>query len=147
MENILHRIGELGIVPVVKLDRAEDALPLGRALLEGDLPVAEVTFRTAAAEESIRNLTENLPDLLVGAGTVLTREQVKQAVDAAKLGQDEKLAAIRRLDEQARRLERTATGPSVEALIAKERARSHDYGGRSVFGWEPPAGGEQAKAS
>jgi hypothetical protein len=72
---------------------------------------------------------------------------MKQAVDAAKLGQDEKLAAIRRLDEQARRLERTATGPSVEALIAKERARSHDYGGRSVFGWEPPAGGEQAKAS
>ena len=72
---------------------------------------------------------------------------MKQAVDAAKLGQDEKLAAIRRLDQQARRLERTATGPSVEALIAKERARSHDYGGRSVFGWEPPAGGEQAKAS
>lgn len=82
MENILHRIGELGIVPVVKLDRAEDAVPLGMALLEGDLPVAEVTFRTAAAEESIRSLTENLPDLLVGAGTVLTRDQVKQAVAA-----------------------------------------------------------------
>ena len=82
MDTILQRIGELGIVPVVKLDRAEDALPLGKALLEGELPVAEVTFRTEAAEESIRSLTENLPDLLVGAGTVLTREQVKQAVGA-----------------------------------------------------------------
>ena len=68
---------------------------------------------------------------------------MKEAVAAAKLGQDEKLAAIRRLDEQARRLEATATGPSVEALIAEERGRSHAFGGRSVFGWEPPA---QAKA-
>lgn len=62
---------------------------------------------------------------------------MKTAVAAAKLGQDEKLAAIRRLDEQARRLEATATGPSVDALIAEERVRSHAYGGRSVFGWEP----------
>lgn len=64
---------------------------------------------------------------------------MKSAVGAAKLGNEEKLAAIRRLDEQARRLERTATGPSVEALIGEERARSHEYGGRSVFGWEPPS--------
>jgi hypothetical protein len=63
---------------------------------------------------------------------------MKSAVGSAKLGNEEKLAAIRRLDEQARRLERTATGPSVEALISEERARSHDYGGRSIFGWEPP---------
>ena len=63
---------------------------------------------------------------------------MKGAVAAAKLGQDEKLAAIRRLDQQARRLEVTATGPSVEALIAEERSRSHAFGGRSVFGWEPP---------
>ena len=64
---------------------------------------------------------------------------MKNAVDAAKLCQDEKLAAIRRLDQQARRLEATATGPSVDALIADERGRSHAFGGRSVFGWEPPA--------
>jgi hypothetical protein len=64
---------------------------------------------------------------------------MKSAVSTAKLGNDEKLAAIRRLDEQSRRLERTATGPSVEALISEERARSHEYGGRSVFGWESPA--------
>jgi uncharacterized protein len=54
----------------------------------------------------------------------------------AKLGRDEELAAIRRLDEQARVLERTATGPTVDAFIAEERERSHEYGGRSVFGWE-----------
>jgi hypothetical protein len=63
---------------------------------------------------------------------------LKAAVRNAKLGRDEQLAAIRRLDEQARRLERTATGPSVEAWIAEERRQSHRRGGRSVFGWEPP---------
>jgi hypothetical protein len=63
---------------------------------------------------------------------------LKAAVRNAKLGRDEQLAAIRRLDEQARRLERTATGPSVEAWIAEERRQSHRHGGRSVFGWEPP---------
>lgn len=82
MKDILQRIGELGIVPVVKLEKPEDALPLGKALLEGDLPIAEVTFRTDAAEESIKILTSELPELLVGAGTVLTQDQVKRAVDA-----------------------------------------------------------------
>jgi hypothetical protein len=65
-------------------------------------------------------------------------EVLKSAVQKAKLGQSEELAAIKRLDEQARRLERHASGPSVEALFAEERARSHQYGGRSVFGAEPP---------
>jgi hypothetical protein len=64
---------------------------------------------------------------------------LKAAVEQAKLGNDEKLAAIRRLDEQARRLEAHVSGPSLEAHLAEERARSSDYGGRSVFGWEPPA--------
>ncbi len=82
MKDILQRIGELGLVPVVKLEKPEDALPLGKALLEGDLPIAEVTFRTDAAEESIKILTSELPELLVGAGTVLTQDQVKRAVDA-----------------------------------------------------------------
>ncbi|MBV9930962.1 MAG: DUF763 domain-containing protein [Alphaproteobacteria bacterium] len=63
---------------------------------------------------------------------------LKAAVTQAKLGNDEKIGAIRRLDEQARRLERYVSGPSFDALMAEERARSHDYGGRSVFGWEPP---------
>jgi uncharacterized protein len=63
---------------------------------------------------------------------------MKTAVRKARLGQSEELAAIKRLDEQSRRLERLVSGPSVEALFAEERARSHDYGGRSVFGLEPP---------
>jgi uncharacterized protein len=67
-----------------------------------------------------------------------TIDVLKTAVQKAKLGQSEELAAIKRLDEQARRLERHATGPSVDTLFAEERARSHRYGGRSVFGAEPP---------
>ena len=82
MNKILERIGELGIIPVVKMEKAEDALPLGRALIDGDLPIAEITFRTSAAEESIKTLTGGLPNLLVGAGTVLTIQQVKKAVSA-----------------------------------------------------------------
>jgi hypothetical protein len=66
-----------------------------------------------------------------------TTRVLKSAVQQAKLGQDEELAAVGRLDKESRRLERLANGPSVEALIAEERARSHEYGGRSVFGWEP----------
>jgi hypothetical protein len=61
---------------------------------------------------------------------------LKYAVQKAKLGREEELGAIRHLDEQARRLERTAEGPSLEAFVAGERAASPSYGGRSVFGWE-----------
>jgi 2-dehydro-3-deoxyphosphogluconate aldolase/(4S)-4-hydroxy-2-oxoglutarate aldolase len=82
MNETLEKIGELGIIPVVKIEKAEDALPLGRALIDGDLPIAEITFRTSAAEESIKTLTRELPNLLVGAGTVLTIEQAKKAVSA-----------------------------------------------------------------
>ena len=56
MNKILEKIGELGIVPVVKIEKAEDALPLGKALIDGDLPIAEITFRTSAAEELIKIL-------------------------------------------------------------------------------------------
>jgi hypothetical protein len=70
---------------------------------------------------------------------------LKSAVCQARLGRDEELAALRRLDEQSRRLERAASGPSVEALIAEERRQSHRYGGRSVFGWEMPPGSGAAK--
>jgi hypothetical protein len=69
-----------------------------------------------------------------------TIEVLKSAVAQARLGNDERLDAIRRLDEQTRRLERHATGPSLPAFIATERQRSHEYGGRSVFGWEPAPG-------
>ncbi len=82
MHEILEKLGSLKLIPVVKIEKAADALSLGRALIEGGLPVAEITFRTAAAEEAIGILSRELPELLVGAGTVLKVEQVKQAVGA-----------------------------------------------------------------
>ena len=82
MNEVLKKIEEIGIVPVVVLNDAKDAEPLAQALCDGGLPCAEVTFRTDAAEESIRIMTEKFPDMLVGAGTVLTTEQVDRAVAA-----------------------------------------------------------------
>ena len=82
MNEVLEKIQEIGIVPVVVLDDAKDAAPLAKALCEGGLPCAVVTFRTAAAEESIRIMSEQFPEMLVGAGTVLTTEQVDRAVAA-----------------------------------------------------------------
>lgn len=82
MKELLERIGEIGIVPVVVLNDVKDAEPLAQALCDGGLPCAEVTFRTDAAEESIRRMTESFPDMLVGAGTVLTIDQVDRAVAA-----------------------------------------------------------------
>lgn len=82
MNEVLEKIQEIGIVPVVVLDDAKDAAPLAKALCEGGLSCAEVTFRTAAAEESIRIMSEQFPEMLVGAGTVLTTEQVDRAVAA-----------------------------------------------------------------
>ena len=81
-EAIYKQFSEIGIIPVVVLNDAKDAEPLGMALMEGGLPAAEVTFRTAAAEESIRIMAEKFPEMLVGAGTVLTTEQVDRAVAA-----------------------------------------------------------------
>ena len=82
MNQILEQFQKLGIIPVVVIDDAKDAAPLAKALCEGGLPVAEVTFRTDAAEEAIRLMTEACPEMLVGAGTVLTTEQVDRAVAA-----------------------------------------------------------------
>lgn len=82
MNEILKAIGDYGIVPVIKIDDVENALPLAKALCDGGLSVAEVTFRTDAAEESIRRISTALPEMLVGAGTVLTTEQVDRAVNA-----------------------------------------------------------------
>lgn len=77
-----EKIAELKVVPVVVLEDAKDAAPLAKALCEGGLPCAEVTFRTAAARDSIKAMTDAYPDMLVGAGTVLTTEQVDSAVEA-----------------------------------------------------------------
>ena len=82
MSDVLQRIYEIGIVPVIAIDDAEKAVPLARALVRGGLPAAEVTFRTAAAEEAIRRIVAEVPEMLVGAGTVLTKEQADRAIDA-----------------------------------------------------------------
>ncbi|MDF2843947.1 MAG: 2-dehydro-3-deoxyphosphogluconate aldolase/4-hydroxy-2-oxoglutarate aldolase [Herbinix sp.] len=82
MNVILETISKLGLVPVIALDKVEDAAPLAKALCDGGLPCAEITFRTEAAEESIRSITKLYPDMLVGAGTVLTIEQVDRAIAA-----------------------------------------------------------------
>ena len=79
---IFEQFAKIGIIPVVVLDDPKDAAPLAKALCENGLPCAEVTFRTAAAEESIRIMARDFPDMLVGAGTVLTKEQVDRAIDA-----------------------------------------------------------------
>ena len=82
MKTIAEQFYEYGVVPVVVLEEAKDALPLAKALVEGGLPCAEVTFRTEAAEESIRLMSEKYPEMLVGAGTVLTTKQVDRAAAA-----------------------------------------------------------------
>ena len=80
--DINAKIESLKLVPVVVLEDAKDALPLAKALIDGGLPVAEVTFRTAAAADSIRAISEAYPEMLVGAGTVTNLEQAKTAVAA-----------------------------------------------------------------
>ncbi len=82
MKTIAEQFYKYGVVPVVVLEEAKDALPLAKALVEGGLPCAEVTFRTEAAEESIRLMSEKYPEMLVGAGTVLTTKQVDRAAAA-----------------------------------------------------------------
>lgn len=79
MKTLEERFYDYAVVPVVVLNDADDAVPLADALIKGGLPCAEVTFRTDAAEESIRRICESFPDMLVGAGTVLTTEQVERA--------------------------------------------------------------------
>ena len=82
MNELLSRIHDIGIVPVIAIDDASKAVPLAKALVDGGLPAAEVTFRTAAAEDAIRAIVKEVPDMLVGAGTVLTKEQADRAIDA-----------------------------------------------------------------
>ena len=82
MNEVLMKIGQMGIVPVVVLNDVKNSVPLAQSLINGGLPCAEVTFRTEAAQESIAEISKNFPQMFVGAGTVLTTEQVDRAVDA-----------------------------------------------------------------
>jgi 2-dehydro-3-deoxyphosphogluconate aldolase/(4S)-4-hydroxy-2-oxoglutarate aldolase len=79
MEKIFEALCQIGVVPVIAIDRADDAVPLARALLAGGIGCAEITFRTAAAAEAIRRMTGEVREMLAGAGTVLTVQQAEQA--------------------------------------------------------------------
>lgn len=82
MNEVLQKVSNIGIIPVIAIEDAAKAVPLARALTAGGLPAAEVTFRTAAGEEAIRQIAENCPEVLVGAGTVLNVDQCDRAVAA-----------------------------------------------------------------
>lgn len=82
MNEVLKKLSAIGIVPVVVINDVEKAVPLAKALVKGGIPCAEVTFRTAAAEESIKRMAQEVPELIVGAGTVLTKEQADKAIAA-----------------------------------------------------------------
>lgn len=79
--DILQRLSNAGVVPVVVLDKVEDAVPTAKAMLAGGIDVMEITFRTAAAPDSIAAVARECPDMLVGAGTIITLDQCKKAVD------------------------------------------------------------------
>ncbi len=81
-DDVVQRLGELRIAPVIVIDDAANAVPLATALRDGGLPCAEITFRTAAAVESLRRITAEVPDVFAGAGTVLSTRQAEEAVQA-----------------------------------------------------------------
>ncbi|MBC8157775.1 MAG: hypothetical protein H8E94_00425, partial [Alphaproteobacteria bacterium] len=85
MSDIYKKFHELGCIPVVAINDAKHAVPLARALTAGGLPIAEITFRTDAAEESIKRIAKEVPEVMLGAGTVLTIEQAERAVAAGVL--------------------------------------------------------------
>jgi len=78
---IYEQLGKFKVVPVIAIDKVEDALPLADALIEGGLPLAEITFRTAAAADVISTLNQHRPQLVIGAGTILTVDQLHRAAD------------------------------------------------------------------
>jgi len=82
MATIIETFKNFGIIPVIEIDDSKDALPLAQALIAGGLPIAEITFRTEAAQKAILSIAENMPQMVVGAGTVLNIEQAKQAIAA-----------------------------------------------------------------
>ena len=82
MHPVMEELKKIGIIPVIKIDDAEKAVPLAKALIAGNIPCAEVTFRTAQGEEAMKRINRDVPDILLGAGTVLTTEQVDKAIAA-----------------------------------------------------------------
>jgi len=81
-DTLIKKIAQTGIIPVIKIDDPEKAIPLARALLAGNIPCMEITFRTNAGEEAIKRVKQEVPEMLLGAGTILTTDQVDRAIDA-----------------------------------------------------------------
>ncbi len=82
MTTLNEQLANLKVIPVIAINKVEDAIPLGRTLVENGMPCAEITFRTACAAQAIRAMRNEFPDMLIGAGTILSNEQVDQAIDA-----------------------------------------------------------------
>lgn len=82
MTTLNEQLANLKVIPVIAINKAEDAIPLGRALVENGMPCAEITFRTECAADAIRAMRAEFPDMLIGAGTILTNQQVDEAIDA-----------------------------------------------------------------
>ena len=82
MSDLLNRVRDIGIIPVIKLNSVEQAVPLAKALIDGGIPAAEVTFRTEAAADGIKAIKEAYPEMLLGAGTVINKDYAKKAIDA-----------------------------------------------------------------
>ena len=82
MSDIIKELHDYGLIPVIKITDVNNAIPLAKALCDGGLSCAEITFRTACAKEAIAKITKELPHMLVGAGTILTPEQADEAIEA-----------------------------------------------------------------
>jgi 2-dehydro-3-deoxyphosphogluconate aldolase / (4S)-4-hydroxy-2-oxoglutarate aldolase len=82
MSNLNDQLAALKVIPVIAINNADDAIPLGKALVENGMPCAEITFRTEAAVQAIRNMRKEFPEMLIGAGTILTTAQVDEAIEA-----------------------------------------------------------------
>ncbi|MFN1513412.1 bifunctional 4-hydroxy-2-oxoglutarate aldolase/2-dehydro-3-deoxy-phosphogluconate aldolase [Vibrio owensii] len=82
MTTLNEQLANLKVIPVIAINKAEDAIPLGRTLVENGMPCAEITFRTECAAEAIRAMRAEFPEMLIGAGTILTNDQVDQAIEA-----------------------------------------------------------------
>jgi 2-dehydro-3-deoxyphosphogluconate aldolase/(4S)-4-hydroxy-2-oxoglutarate aldolase len=82
MHVVLEQLGNIGIIPVIKIDDAQYAVALAKALAKGGIYCIEITFRTAEGEDAIRRIAQAMPEIIVGAGTVLTVEQVDRALNA-----------------------------------------------------------------
>ena len=141
MNAVLEQISKIGIVPVVKIDNAADALPLAKALCAGGLPCAEVTFRTSAAAEAIKIMTDNFPSMCVGAGTVLNAEQVDAAVAAGAKFIVSPGLNPRTVKYCVEKNIPITPGTSIDAALAKIKAMAAPYVNMKFM----PTGGVNAK--